>query len=155
MNEQLSPLVQRFVLHFGEMGSRWGINRTVGQIYALLYLSPRPLNADAIGEAQGHIEIEIECVRRPDDAADETPAWICLSVSDNGEGMTPEVRERVFDPFFTTKEPGKGSGLGLSVIHGLVGKLGGHIQLDSAQGRGSRFVIELPRLIQEAETTLR
>lgn len=109
--------------------------------------------ADAIGEAQGHIEIE--CVRRPDDAADETPAWICLSVSDDGEGMTPEVRERVFDPFFTTKEPGKGSGLGLSVIHGLVGKLGGHIQLDSAQGRGSRFVIELPRLIQEAETTLR
>lgn len=47
----LSPLVQGFVLHFGEMGSRWGINRTVGQIYALLYLSPRPLNADQIGEA--------------------------------------------------------------------------------------------------------
>ncbi|RMH94508.1 GbsR/MarR family transcriptional regulator [Lysobacter pythonis] len=49
----LSPLVQGFVLHFGEMGSRWGINRTVGQIYALLFLSPRPLNADQIGEALG------------------------------------------------------------------------------------------------------
>ena len=47
----LSPLVQGFVLHFGEMGSRWGINRTVGQIYALLFLSPEPLNADQIGEA--------------------------------------------------------------------------------------------------------
>ena len=47
----LSPLVQDFVLHFGEMGSRWGINRTVGQIYALLFLSPEPLNADQIGEA--------------------------------------------------------------------------------------------------------
>lgn len=47
----LSPLTQRFVLHFGEMGSRWGINRTVGQIYALLYVSPRALNADDIGEA--------------------------------------------------------------------------------------------------------
>ncbi len=46
----LAPLTQRFVLHFGEMGSRWGINRTVGQIYALLYVSPRPLNADEIGE---------------------------------------------------------------------------------------------------------
>lgn len=47
----LSPLTQRFVLHFGEMGSRWGINRTVGQIYALLYVSSRPLNADDIADA--------------------------------------------------------------------------------------------------------
>src|SRR6187402_1765241 len=47
----LPPLTQRFVLHFGEMGSRWGINRTVGQIYALLYVSAKPLNADEIGEA--------------------------------------------------------------------------------------------------------
>jgi DNA-binding transcriptional regulator GbsR (MarR family) len=49
----LSPLAQRFVLHFGEMGSRWGINRTVGQIYALLYVSREPLNADQIAEALG------------------------------------------------------------------------------------------------------
>jgi DNA-binding transcriptional regulator GbsR (MarR family) len=47
----LAPLTQRFVLHFGEMGSRWGINRTVGQIYALLFVSPKALNADEIGEA--------------------------------------------------------------------------------------------------------
>ncbi|MWL91137.1 GbsR/MarR family transcriptional regulator [Cupriavidus sp. SW-Y-13] len=50
---QLSPLIQRFVLHFGEMGSRWGINRTVGQIYALLFTAARPLNADEIAEALG------------------------------------------------------------------------------------------------------
>lgn len=49
----LPPLVQSFVLHFGEMGSRWGINRTVGQIYALLYVSPGPLSADQIVEALG------------------------------------------------------------------------------------------------------
>lgn len=49
----LPPLVQSFVLHFGEMGSRWGINRTVGQIYALLYVSPRPLCADDIVDALG------------------------------------------------------------------------------------------------------
>jgi DNA-binding transcriptional regulator GbsR (MarR family) len=49
----LPPLTQRFVLHFGEMGSRWGINRTVGQIYALLYVSAQPLNADEIGESLG------------------------------------------------------------------------------------------------------
>ncbi|MBU8538412.1 GbsR/MarR family transcriptional regulator [Falsiroseomonas tokyonensis] len=50
---KLPPLVQAFVLHFGEMGSRWGINRTVGQIYALLYVSPDPLNAEQIVEALG------------------------------------------------------------------------------------------------------
>ncbi|WP_203076393.1 GbsR/MarR family transcriptional regulator [Falsiroseomonas ponticola] len=50
---KLPPLVQSFVLHFGEMGSRWGINRTVGQIYALLYVSPGPLNAEQIVEALG------------------------------------------------------------------------------------------------------
>ena len=49
----LPPLIQSFVLHFGEMGSRWGINRTVGQIYALLYLSAEPLCADEIVEALG------------------------------------------------------------------------------------------------------
>lgn len=49
----LPPLIQAFVLHFGEMGSRWGINRTVGQIYALLYASDRPLNAEQITEALG------------------------------------------------------------------------------------------------------
>ncbi len=48
---KLTPLAQSFVLHFGEMGSRWGINRTVGQIYALLFVSQRPLNADEIAEA--------------------------------------------------------------------------------------------------------
>jgi DNA-binding transcriptional regulator GbsR (MarR family) len=49
----LPPMIQSFILHFGEMGTRWGINRTVGQIYALLYLSPKPLNAEAICDALG------------------------------------------------------------------------------------------------------
>jgi DNA-binding transcriptional regulator GbsR (MarR family) len=52
-NMNLPPLVQSFVLHFGEMGSRWGINRTVGQIYALLYVSPMPLCAEEIADAVG------------------------------------------------------------------------------------------------------
>ena len=50
MSSTLTPLVRSFVAHFGEMGSRWGINRTVGQIYALIYVSARPLNADEIAE---------------------------------------------------------------------------------------------------------
>ncbi|MFN3915197.1 MAG: GbsR/MarR family transcriptional regulator [Aquabacterium sp.] len=51
METTLTPLVRSFVSHFGEMGSRWGINRTVGQIYALIFVSPTPLHADAIAEA--------------------------------------------------------------------------------------------------------
>ena len=50
---QLTPVMQRYVLHWGEMGSRWGMNRSVAQIHALLYLSPQPLNADEIGETLG------------------------------------------------------------------------------------------------------
>src|SRR5438067_9937927 len=50
---ELTPVAQRFILHWGEMGSRWGINRTVAQIHALLFLSPRPLNAEEIAETLG------------------------------------------------------------------------------------------------------
>lgn len=50
---QLTPQTERFILHFGEMGSRWGVNRTVGQIYALLFVAPNPLNADEIAETLG------------------------------------------------------------------------------------------------------
>ncbi|AEG93611.1 GbsR/MarR family transcriptional regulator [Ramlibacter tataouinensis] len=50
LQDRLPPLSREFVAHFGEMGSRWGINRTVGQIYALIFISPRPLNADEIAE---------------------------------------------------------------------------------------------------------
>ncbi len=61
---QLTPLVQAFVLHFGEMGSRWGINRTVGQIYALLFVAPRPLNADdlviALGLSRGSVSMGVK-----------------------------------------------------------------------------------------------
>ena len=53
LQDHLPPLNREFVAHFGEMGSRWGINRTVGQIYALLFLSPQPLNADQIAESLG------------------------------------------------------------------------------------------------------
>jgi DNA-binding transcriptional regulator GbsR (MarR family) len=51
--EKLDPIVRRFILHWGEMGTRWGLNRTVAQIHALLYLSPRPLNAEEIAESLG------------------------------------------------------------------------------------------------------
>jgi two-component system NtrC family sensor kinase len=69
---------------------------------------------------------------------------IALSVEDDGQGMTEEVRERIFEPFFTTKEVNDGTGLGLSVSYGLVREHGGWIDVQSNPGRGSRFTVFLP-----------
>ncbi|WP_317204072.1 PAS domain S-box protein [Janthinobacterium sp.] len=71
-------------------------------------------------------------------------AWVWLEVEDNGCGIAPEVQARIFDPFFTTKPVGKGTGLGLSVSYGIVNKHGGHFDMHSAPGEGTRFRVWLP-----------
>ncbi|WP_147820205.1 ATP-binding protein [Salidesulfovibrio onnuriiensis] len=67
-----------------------------------------------------------------------------LRVADTGEGIPEEVMSRIFDPFFTTKPQGKGTGMGLSMVHGIVGSLGGEISVDSRPGQGTTFDILLP-----------
>ncbi len=70
--------------------------------------------------------------------------YVALTVADNGQGITPEVLPHIFEPFFTTKSPGKGTGMGLAMVHGLVRRAGGYFQVDSGAGRGSAFHIFLP-----------
>ena len=71
--------------------------------------------------------------------------YIRLQVRDTGSGIAPQVRERMFDPFFTTKGVGVGTGLGLSLVHGIVTDLGGGIDVESRVGHGSLFTVYLPR----------
>jgi PAS domain S-box-containing protein len=69
---------------------------------------------------------------------------VCIEVNDDGPGVPPDMAGKIFDPFFTTKDVGKGTGLGLTVAYAIVQEHGGRIKVDSAEGRGASFYVELP-----------
>lgn len=108
----------------------------VDQILANICVNAR----DAIS-GSGEITIQTENVFRP-----EGGEFVRLTIRDNGCGMDEETRQRIFEPFFTTKQAGRGTGLGLSTVYGIVTQSKGHIQVFSAPGEGTTFKIDLPRM---------
>jgi signal transduction histidine kinase len=112
-----------------------------GQLYQVL-MNLVVNAAQAIGDQMGTITVEVG----PTSGGDA----VRVAVSDTGGGMDEATRQRIFEPFFTTKSVGEGTGLGLSVVHGIVASHGGGITVESSPGQGSCFTFRLPAAAENA-----
>lgn len=111
----------------------------------------------AMEETGGILSITLEAVDVNEKTAAahsnlRTGKYVCLTVSDTGHGMDNIVMERIFEPFYTTREPGEGTGLGLSVVHGIVMGHDGEITVSSTAGEGAEFKVYLPAVTTALET---
>jgi PAS domain S-box-containing protein len=113
-----------------------------------LIVNARDALGDAAGTKGARITVQTNACSVEAGQVAELPAgdYVCVAVSDNGEGMSPEILNRVFEPFFTTKDVGKGTGLGLSQVYGFARQSGGGVHITSEPGYGAEICLYLPPL---------
>jgi len=143
------------------------IRQTMGQDLGKILADPTQIHqvlmnlctnaAHAMRETGGVLEVDLAQVHLREEPflrtfALEPGNYLKLTVSDTGQGIAPVIFERIFDPFFTTKNRGEGTGLGLSVVHGIVTSHGGGIEVQSAPGQGTIFSLYFPVLERVTET---
>ncbi|MEW5738778.1 MAG: ATP-binding protein [Myxococcota bacterium] len=152
LGEVLSPtvdLLRRLLgkdveVRFTVAPGAWPVRAAASQLeQVLMNLSVNARDAMPQG---GVLELRVEPHR------DETLGEVMrLSVRDTGTGMSEETKARIFEPFFTTKPPGRGTGLGLATVYGVVRSLGGRIDVETGLGKGTEFRVLLPRAVEPAE----
>ncbi len=162
LNEQIvemGTLLRRLVREDIEFNLRLAdslarVKADPGQLeQVLLNLTVNASDAMPLG---GKLTIETKTVEVTQSFAQTRPtvepgAYVVMTVSDTGEGMDAATKARIFEPFFTTKKPGKGTGLGLATVYGIVKQSGGFIWIESSPGNGSKFEIYLPQSFEEPE----
>lgn len=154
MEKMLKRLIRENIVMHASLYEQLGVVKVdpgqVEQIIMNLLVNAR----DALGNG-GTITIETADVYLDKTFVNENPGavegnYVMLAVHDNGEGMTEETRRKIFEPFFTTKGQGKGTGLGLATVYGIVKQSGGYIQVASELGQWTSFRVYFPRVDSEA-----
>jgi signal transduction histidine kinase len=145
--EMLSSLAQRRGVTLSRSGDEPAVMAVVDAAQIQQVITNLVVNAIHAQPQGGSVYVRAleRCPKLPSHPQLDCDGYVCLLVEDDGAGIAPENMERIFEPFFTTKDVGEGTGLGLSVVYGMVKEHGGVIDVSSTVGRGTTVRVALPR----------